>query len=209
MNATMNSIPDTLVTTYVEMTSEANFRPAFLDPAAQADCQVIEMERADVDYYRFFYGAVGGPWNWTDRLRMSPAELQRELEHPGLTVDVLYVAGAPAGFIEMVREGADTEVVYFGLREAYFGRGLGKHFLSVGVQRAWDDGAERVWLHTCNLDEARAIQNYRKRGFEGFRVDEDPMPPWLGPGGEQVAHDPPGERGSAAQLASLASVSRQ
>ena len=27
------------------------------------------------------------------------------------------------------------------------------------------------------------MSNYLKRGFEIFQVDEDPIPPWLGPGG--------------------------
>ena len=186
MNATMNALPDKLVTTHLEIPDQAHFRPAFLDEANHADCQVIELEEVDVDYYRFLYGAVGGAWNWTDRLRESARdEIQRDLECPELTVDVFYVSGAPAGFMEMVREGRDFEIIYFGLREAFIGRGLGKHFLSTGVQRAWDDGAERVWLHTCNLDGPHAMSNYLKRGFQVFQVDEDPLPPWLRPDGAQ------------------------
>ena len=188
MNAAMKAIPDKLVTTHLEIPDQAHFRPAFLDEAAQADCQVIELEEVDVDYYRFLYGAVGGAWNWTDRLRESAREeIQRDLECPELTVDLFYVSGAPAGFMEVVREGRDFEIIYFGLREAFIGRGLGKHFLSTGVQRAWDDGTERVWLHTCNLDGPHAMSNYLKRDFQVFQVDEDPMPPWLGPDGELIA----------------------
>ena len=139
----MRPIPDTLITTYLEMPSKAHFRPAFLDSASLADCQVIELGHVDVDYYLFLFKAVGEPWFWTDRLRKSQEEVVRRiLECPDFSFDVLYVEGAPADFIEMVREGADTEVVYFGLREAFFGRSLGKHFLSVGVQRAWDEGAQ-------------------------------------------------------------------
>ncbi len=144
-------------------------------------------ESGSVDFYRFLYGAVGGAWSWTDRLRESAREeIQRDLERPELTVDVFYVSGAPAGFMKMLREGRDFEIIYFGLREALIGRGPGKHFLSTGVQRAWDEGAERVWLHTCNLDGPHAMSNYLKRGFEVFQVDEDPMPPWLGPDGELI-----------------------
>ena len=114
---------------------------------------MIELEYVDVDYYRFLYGAVGGPWNWTDRLHEScMEELRQELASPEMTVDVFYVSGAPVGFMESIREGRETEIIYFGLRESFFGRGLGKHFLSVGVQRIWDSGAQRVWLHTCNMD---------------------------------------------------------
>lgn len=172
----MNPIPDTLVTTYLEMTGREQFRPAFLTANALAECRLCALESVDLDYYRFLYGAVGGPWRWVDRLIISNDELRSELEQPGVTVDVLYVAGAPAGYIELGRAGPDTEVVYFGLRQAFFGRGLGKHLLSLGVQRAWDEGASRVWVHTNNLDGPHALANYEKRGFRIYRVEEEPMP---------------------------------
>ncbi len=175
----MTTIPDTLVTTYLEMTSRDRFRPAFLDAAASADCRLLQLEALDLDFYRFLYGTVGGPWRWRLRLGILPAELQQLLMRSGVTVDVLYVAGAPAGYVELCREGPDTEVAYFGLRAAWFGRGLGKHLLSLGVQRAWDDGAQRVWVHTCNLDAPHAMANYRKRGFEVYMVEQEPMPELL------------------------------
>ena len=187
----MTSIPDTLVTSHLQMTDESRFRPALLDDSSRAGCQAIRLETVDVDYYRFLYGAVGGPWLWTDRLRESQeAEIRRDLANPEHSVDVFFADGAPAGFMEMIREGKDFEIIYFGLREMFIGRGLGKHFLSVGVQGAWNEGAERVWLHTCNLDGPHAMSNYLKRGFEVFEVEEDPMPPWLGPEGKQALPAP-------------------
>ena len=58
----------------------------------------------------------------------------------------------------------------------YMGRGLGKHLLSYGISRAWEMDADRVWLHTCNLDGPHALANYQKRGFKVFKVEEEPMP---------------------------------
>ncbi len=172
----MNPIPDTLVTTYLEMTRREQFRPAFLPPAERMDCRIMELQLPDLDFYRFLYRAVGEAWRWKDRLAISDAGLRRWLQPPRVTVDVLYVSGAPAGYIELDREGADTEVAYFGLREPWFGRGLGKHLLSHGVQRAWDEGARRIWVHTCNLDISHALATYRHRGFVVYRVEEMPMP---------------------------------
>lgn len=172
----MTSIPDTLVTTYLEMTSRQQFRPATQDVAAPAESRIMQLERVDLDYYRFLYGAVGKRWLWIDRLRMAPEKLRSQLAAPGVTVDVLYVAGAPAGYIELGRVGAHTQVAYFGLRAEYFGRGLGKYLLSAGVQRAWDEGAGRVWVHTCNLDGPYALANYRKRGFQIYMIEEEPLP---------------------------------
>ncbi len=82
------------------------------------------------------------------------------------------VEGAPAGYVELDRASAEpgTEVAYFGIIPAFHGRGFGRHLLSVGVQRAFDDGAERVWVHTCTLDGPYALANYRARGFVEYRT---------------------------------------
>ncbi len=173
----MTLIPETLVITYLEMTEREQFRPAFLDSGALADCRVLPLEPVDLDFYLFLYGAVGRPWRWFGRLIMDRGKLRKQLERPGVSVDVLYVAGTPAGYIELARVGPHTEVAYFGLRVNYFGRGLGKHLLSLGLQRAWDDGAGRIWVNTCNLDGPHALTNYRKRGFRIYMVEEVPMPP--------------------------------
>jgi hypothetical protein len=42
--------------------------------------------------------------------------------------------------------------------------------LSVAVQRAWSQGAERVWLHTCSLDGPHALANYQARGFQIYQT---------------------------------------
>jgi ribosomal protein S18 acetylase RimI-like enzyme len=60
--------------------------------------------------------------------------------------------------------------------DQFQGRGLGKHLLSHGIEHAWQMGAERVWLHTCNLDGEHALENYTKRGFHVFREHSEPMP---------------------------------
>ncbi len=168
------SKPDSLITTYLEMTRRAAFRPAYLDE--DESFVVLRMETVDVPFYRFLYTAVGEQWHWRDRLLMPTDELEAELADPCTTVDVLYVGGVPAGYVELKREGEATEVAYFGLRPGYIGRGLGKHLLSWGVAQAWSDGAQRVWLHTCNLDSPHALDNYLKRGFTVYEVVEEPMP---------------------------------
>lgn len=170
----MQSIPQVLITTYLEMTSPDEFRPGFL-PDSEARC-VLRLGEVDVPFYKFLYQAVGEAWRWRDRLLMPDAKLEQILAQPGCSVDVLYVEGVPAGYIELDRQGGDTEIAYFGLRPAFIGHGLGKHLLSWGIQQAWQDGAQRVWVHTCNLDGPHALENYRRRGFGIYKVDEQPMP---------------------------------
>lgn len=64
--------------------------------------------------------------------------------------------------------GPDVEVAYFGLLPEWFGRGWGGWLLSVAVSTAWQQGAARVWLHTCTLDHPAALANYEARGFRRY-----------------------------------------
>jgi GNAT superfamily N-acetyltransferase len=166
-------IPKTLITTYLEMTDKAAFIPGFVEVA---EAQILTMQTPDVGFYRFLYKEVGEKWRWRDRLIMPEADLLAILTDVRTSVDTLMVGGVPAGYVELQREGDDMEIAYFGLREAFFGRGLGKHLLSYSIQKAWDNGAKRVWVHTCNLDGPRALDNYRARGFAVYDIREQPMP---------------------------------
>lgn len=173
MSAIAQTAPDRLVTTYLQMTDPAHFRPAFSDDHRAV---IRRMDRPDTAFYRFLYGEVGREWRWRDRLLLSDDELFDLLAQPTTTVYVLYVDGAPAGYVELNKQGDETEIAYFGLRAAYQGSGYGKHLLSYGIAQAWAGGARRVWLHTCNLDSPHALSNYLKRGFSIHHVDERPMP---------------------------------
>ncbi len=171
MIGTAEPTPRTLITTYLEMTSPQQFIPGFSDLDT---VRVEKMQTLDLHYYLYLYRAVGENWAWRDRLLMSREELHAALSNAN--VYVLYVGGAPAGYVELVKEGDSVEIAYFGLREDYQGMGLGKHLLSVGIEKAWQMGAERVWLHTCNLDAPQALSNYCKRGFQIYKHEEEPMP---------------------------------
>lgn len=170
----MQSIPDTLIVTHLEMNSRDDFRPAHIE--VDPNVTILRMDTIDPVYYKFLYQAVGEIWRWRDRLVITDEELQEALSQPGCSVHVLYVGGVPAGYIELLPVGPDTEIAYFGLRPAYIGKGLGKYLLSHGIATAWNEGAQRVWVHTCNLDGPHALENYLRRGFNIFKVVETPMP---------------------------------
>jgi GNAT superfamily N-acetyltransferase len=165
--------PHTLVTTYLHMTDRSQFAPSLVnDPSVK----IIRMDKADVSFYRFLYSEVGKDYRWRDRLVISERELYEAISKPGVSVHVMYVDGVPAGYVELAKHGDETEVAYFGLRSEFHGNGYGKHLLSYGIDRAWRDGAKRVWVHTCNLDAPYAMSNYLKRGFQVYEVHESPMP---------------------------------
>lgn len=165
-----------LVTTYLHMTDLAQFQPSYVEPRTGQSLMIMRMQQADISFYRFLYNAVGDQWRWRDRRLMSDAELAVALACPGCLVHVLYVNGIPAGYVELVKDGDEVEIAYFGLRPQYIGQGLGKHLLSYGIARAWETNPKRVHVHTCNLDGPHALGNYMKRGFSVYRVDEEPLP---------------------------------
>lgn len=173
VSTSSSAIPDTLITTYLEMTSEVQFKPAF---SQNDSIHILPLKQADVPFYRFMYREVGERWRWRDRLELSDEDLRQIITQPGVTIDMLYFKGSPAGFVELASSDGSVEVAYFGLREPFFGRGLGKHLLSYGVRRAWAHGADRIWLHTCNLDGPHALANYQKRGFSIYMERSQPMP---------------------------------
>jgi ribosomal protein S18 acetylase RimI-like enzyme len=172
-----------VTTTSLHIPAREQFRPAFKD---DPDLLILEMREPSVAFYRFLYDAVGRDYVWIDRLPWSDAQYHEYLSRPTTTVLVLYVRGIPVGYIDLdASAGTETEIVYFGLVPAVHGRGFGKHLLSAGVQRAFDDGAERVWLHTCTLDGPHAIANYLARGFSPFKTttQDEPVPvDWHGHG---------------------------
>ncbi len=157
-----------VTTTYLHLLSREQFRPTFVE---DPDLLVLEMREPSVAFYRFLYDAVGREFVWIDRLLWTDAQYQEYLSRPTTTVLVLYYRGTPVGYIDLdASEGAAAEIAYLGLVPAVHGRGFGKHLLSVGVRRAFDDGAARVWLHTCTLDGPHAIANYRARGFVPYKT---------------------------------------
>ena len=62
------TMPEKLVTTYLEMTRRSAFRPSYID---DKEAVLLRMQEPDVPFYRFLYSAVGGPWRWRDRRRRS------------------------------------------------------------------------------------------------------------------------------------------
>jgi GNAT superfamily N-acetyltransferase len=157
-----------IIRTYVEMQHYSEFRPAYID---DPNLFIMEAVAPLPAFYRFLYGTVGQDYQWIDRLNWSDEQLDTYLASPVVSIWVAYYQGTPAGYIELLREAEEpgTEIIYFGLIPRFHGRGLGKHLLSYGVQRAWDEKPARVWLNTCNLDGPYALPNYLKRGFKVYK----------------------------------------
>ncbi len=175
----------TVVTHYLEMKSPGELRPKRSD---RSDVALVPVPRPMPELNRFFYTAVGGDWYWIDRLSWSWQRWLAYLDRPELETWMLTVAGIPAGYFELESQAdGDIEVAYFGLLPSFIGQGLGGHLLTAAIERAWQRGARRVWLHTCSLDHPQALANYQARGLRVYRTEtheqeepERPVGAWPG-----------------------------
>jgi GNAT superfamily N-acetyltransferase len=124
------------------------------------------------EFLRFLYAAVGEPYHWTDRLVWTPPQWAERLADPAVEVWVAWDGGAPAGYFELCHQPDGTvELAYFGLLPHAVGQGQGGPLLSAAVSRAWEMGAERVYVNSCSLDHPSAMANYAARGFHVFREE--------------------------------------
>jgi len=156
--------------TYLEM------RDRFELNGAKLDDQKILLEHLDdcsVELFRFLYAEVGKNYHWIDRLPWTDEEIAKYLLQPEISLWLMTYEDKTAGYFELRKcDDGSTELAYFGLMPEFIGRGLGKHLLTAAVEQAWADGAKRVWLHTCTLDDPAALPNYLKRGFRPFKTEQ-------------------------------------
>ena len=167
----MNPVATIEVTrTYLEMRDAAELL------AARCDDPRVRIERTldcSPAFYRTLYVAVGQNYHWIDRLPWTDEQIAAHLQQPEITLWLMCCGDATAGYFELRRcEDGSVEIAYFGLLPEFLGRGLGKLLLTCATEQAWADGANRVWLHTCTLDDPAALPNYLKRGFRPFKTEK-------------------------------------
>jgi GNAT superfamily N-acetyltransferase len=156
-----------VTTTYLEITTRADLRAA----RGRVAWTLTRVMPPTPELNRFLYMAVGRPWQWRDRLEWDRARWRAYVDRPELETWAAYVRGTLAGYFELERQGGDVEIVYFGLLPGFTGRGLGGALLTAAIERAFDGGAARVWVHTCTLDHPQALPNYVARGMRPYRTD--------------------------------------
>ena len=154
--------------TYLQLNAITELRRVPLDRRARLEHVV----HYSVGYLLFLYSEVGRRYHWRDRLVWTDEQWHARMGQDGVELWALYADGSPAGYFELERhEDGSVEIVYFGLLPEFVGRGLGKQMLSGAAERGWAMGANRVWLHTCTLDNPAALPNYLKRGFTPFKTE--------------------------------------
>ncbi|NER79448.1 MAG: GNAT family N-acetyltransferase [Leptolyngbya sp. SIO1D8] len=170
-----------VTTWYLEMLDLGQLRPKQLE---HPDVVIRQATLSCPEFSRFLYTSVGGHWYWRDRLSWSFDRWLIYLNRPEVETWVIYKAGTPAGYIELEAQSqGHIEIVYFGLLPQFIGQGLGGYLLTKGTQRAWEMGANRVWVNTCSLDGPYAFKNYESRGFKLYDAEVSV---------QELANHPPG-----------------
>ncbi len=158
-----------VVTTYLEMSEQPKLSVVALPESAM----ILRAESPTVSFYRFLYNNVGEKWKWVDRRKLNDDELRDIIQDERVEVNVLYLRGVPAGYVELdSRREKEIEVAYFGLMPEFIGQKLGKPLLTWAVNKAWEQKPKRLWVHTCTLDHPGALPLYQKCGFEIYKTEE-------------------------------------
>jgi GNAT superfamily N-acetyltransferase len=143
----------------------------FPDPVGSRHDVSIELLPKPIspDVYKKYYAAVGARHHWIDRLVILTDELNRIINQPKVHIYIMKVAGANAGYLELVKEEHYVELLYFGLFPDFIGKGLGSYFLQWSVNRAAAFEPKWIQLNTCELDHPNALPTYRKLGFVDYK----------------------------------------
>jgi len=159
-----------VITYYLELTDPEAFRPARRE---FHDVALTRVAPPDPEVNRAFYADVGRHWNWIDRADWPEERWRAYLDAGDVETWVLTCNGERAGYVELqIQPDANVEIAYIGLLPGFTGRGLGGYLLTEAVTRARQLGAERIWLHTCTLDDPRALGFYQSHGFALYRQEE-------------------------------------
>ena len=122
---------------------------------------------------KFLYKQIGKKYHWTDRLYWSDQQWIKYVTQKDLYTYILKVNDDIAGFFELIyhKEKLESEIVYLGLLESFFGKKLGGYLLSEAIKISWTFNSNRLWVHTCSLDHENALKNYLARGMKIFKSE--------------------------------------
>ena len=140
---------------------------------------IRRVDQPELDWYRRLFRAIGEPWLWFSRLRISDAALRAIVHDPAVDILALSCEGKDQGLLEFDRRRfPDIEVAFFGVMPALIGKGAGAALFAYGLELEWKRRPQRIWLHTCTADHPSALGFYQKFGFVPYKraieIADDP-----------------------------------
>ena len=141
-------------------------------------CNIEAVTPVNFQLNKFFYKQIGKSHRWTDRLSWTDETWHNYINNKDVKTFVLKIESDFVGFFEQIfnKENKDYEIAYFGILDEYRNKRYGGYLLSSAIKLSLQDGARRVWVHTCSLDHKNAIKNYIARGMKIFKKEKVKMP---------------------------------
>ncbi|CCD84222.1 conserved hypothetical protein; putative Acyl-CoA N-acyltransferase [Bradyrhizobium sp. ORS 285] len=141
-----------------------------IPPDPVGDWRIRRVAQPDLDWYRDLYARVGWDWLWSQRTRMSDAELAGTIRAPGVEITTLEYDGGDEALLELdFGKKNECELVLFGVTSKLIGTAAGRLLMNHALRRAWAQPLTRLWVHTCSFDHPRALAFYQRSGFRPYR----------------------------------------
>ena len=136
--------------------------------------KITQVNPPDFQLNKFFYKQIGKKYRWIDRLAWEDKKWIDFVENSKVKTFILKDSDNMVGFYETIHDITknSAEIAYFGILEEYFGKKCGGYLLSEAIANLFEDGINRVWLHTCSLDHKNALKNYLARGMKIFKSEK-------------------------------------
>ena len=131
------------------------------------------LEPINFQINKFFYKNIGKKHKWIDRLVWTEAQWIDYVSNKNVKTYIFKFKKDLAGFFELIYHGEkkEVEIAYFGLLEEFQNKKLGSYLLFRAIQKSFNGGIDRVWVHTCSLDHKNALNNYISRGMKIFKTE--------------------------------------
>ncbi len=137
------------------------------------NAEMVLADREDFQFNKEMYSKVGGDYGWKNRLIYTDDEWAAVAKDPLRRTYKFMYGKILVGYAELVYyNDRHTYIAYFGLLPEFHGRGLGSLFLTLTIEKAWENYTQLVTVNTCSLDSVAALPNYLARGFKMYRVEK-------------------------------------
>jgi len=163
-----------MIITYLEMREH----PRLQTRGPHRGGMMLRLDEPCVPFYRYLHQRLGSE----ELAALSDPDIAETLLDPDRDVFILYIGGAPAGFFELDRQReGEVRLTHLSLLPEFRGRHLGKWFLGLAVEAAWDYRPDRVWTSVTDEDDPRAILLCQWAGFVPYETKREEAPgPRLG-----------------------------
>ena len=136
-------------------------------------CNLQLIDPPDFQINKFFYKQIGKAHRWVDRLSWDEKIWIDYVEDSKVKTFVLQDKEDLIGYFEQIFhvEKKSCEIAYFGILKEHYGKKYGGFLLTEAIKNSFNNGIEKVWVHTCSLDHKNALNNYISRGMKIFKTE--------------------------------------